>query len=342
MKLSRREFLKYCLYTAALGFGLKGIRPVYAARVSSFEPAYTKLHKDGELKKRAEALWAALKSCRLCPRACGTDRLSGEEGFCRASSQLEVSACQAHFGEEEELVGSGGSGTIFFTNCGLRCEFCINWDISIEGKGYPRSISDLADMMLHLQSKRCENINLVTPTHYLPHIMLALDQAAARGLRLPLVYNTCGWDRVTMLNMLDGVVDIYLPDFKYSSGDMSAKYSSGADKYPHFTKEGLLQMYRQVGTAKPDSDGIIRRGLMIRHLVMPNNVGGTSEVIDWIAANLPKDTYLNLMSQYRPYYKASDHPKIARKITRQEYESAILCAKEAGLTNIHLQPRPID
>lgn len=195
----------------------------------------------------------------------------------------------------------------------------------------------MAEMMLDLQSRGCVNINVVTPTHYSPHILGALDLAASRGLRLPLVYNTCGWERTEVLNVLDGIVDIYLPDFKYSSGEMAAKYSSGADSYPEITQDALVEMHRQVGVARPAEDGLMYRGLMIRHLVMPNQVSGTHRVVEWIGRNLPKDTYLNLMSQYRPMYKARDYPEIARRLKRSEYEEAINWAKRAGLTNLDIQ-----
>jgi putative pyruvate formate lyase activating enzyme len=192
-------------------------------------------------------------------------------------------------------------------------------------------------MMLDLQEQGCHNINIVTPTHYSPHFLLALDIAASKGLRLPVVYNTCGWERVEILEKLDGVVDIYLPDIKYSDGRMSDTYSSGAKTYPEVTKSAVLEMHRQVGVAQPDEDGLMYRGLMIRHLVMPNGVSGTKNVITWIAENLPKSTYLNLMSQYRPMYKASDFEEIARRITSAEYAEAVEHAKESGLTNLDVQ-----
>lgn len=305
-----------------------------------FEPAYLKLHRTGELKKRGQELWNIMKSCKLCPRECEVNRIDGDEGFCEASSQLEISSYHPHFGEERPLVGKGGSGTVFFTNCGLRCVFCINWEISQGGEGSPRSIEELAEMMLSLQKKGCHNINVVTPTHYSPHIVLALDIAAAKGLRLPLVYNTCGWERLEILKKLDGIVDIYLPDFKYSDSKMAANYSSEAETYPELTKAALLEMHRQVGVARPAKDGLMYRGLMIRHLIMPNRVSGTKGVIEWIAKNLPKDTYFNLMSQYRPMYKAFDYPEISRRITREEYHEAVTWAKEAGLTNLDIQGYP--
>jgi putative pyruvate formate lyase activating enzyme len=302
-----------------------------------FEAGYRKLHATGELKKRGEKLWARMASCDLCPRECGAARLEGEEGFCQASSRLEIASFHPHFGEERSLVGRGGSGTVFFTNCGLRCVFCCNWEISQGGQGRRESIESLADMMLRIQEMGCHNINVVTPTHYPAHIVLALDAAAKRGLRLPLVYNTCGWERLDVMKLLDGIVDIYLPDFKYSDGSMAAKYSSGADTYPELTQAALLEMHRQVGVAKPAADGLMYRGLMIRHLVMPSDVSGTKKVIDWIATHLPKETYVNLMSQYRPLYKAFDYPEIARRLTREEYQRAVAWAREAGLTNLDIQ-----
>ena len=305
--------------------------------ISSYEPGYLKLHRSGELKKRGEQLWAMMESCTLCPRMCGVNKLKGEKGFCNANSDLEISSYAPHFGEERPLVGKGGSGTIFMSNCSLRCVFCINWQISQGGEGYRRSLDQLAAMMLSLQKSGCPNINFVTPTHYSPHILLAVDKAAARGLKVPLVYNTCGWERVEILKFLDGIVDIYLPDFKYSDGKMAAKYSSDAATYPEMTKKALLEMHRQVGVAKPADNGLMYRGLMIRHLVMPNNVSGTRGVIDWIAVNLPKETYLNIMSQYSPMYKAIDYPDISRKITREEYSDAVAYAKASGLTNLEIQ-----
>ena len=366
---SRRQFVKSCLYLTISGLGCAFVplcpgckREEKSTSLSGilghekkerhivertekidpdFEPAYLTLYRSGELKKRGEELWNMMKSCELCPRKCGTNRLDGDEGFCQASSQLEISSYHPHFGEEDSLVGKGGSGTIFFTNCGLRCVFCINWEISQGGRGKSASIEDMAQMMLKLQEMGCHNINLVTPTHYSPHIVLAVNMAAGKGLRLPLVYNTCGWERLEIVKKLDGIVDIYLPDFKYSSGKMAAKYSSDSETYPEITKAALLEMHRQVGIAKPASDGLMYRGLMIRHLVMPNRVGGTKEVIEWIAENLPKDTYFNIMSQYTPTYKAFEYSEISRRITWREYAEAMRWAKEAGLTNLDIQGWPL-
>jgi len=348
--LSRRRFIKSCFYLALSGLcpafflntGCKksptiDVKETGANIDPNFEPAYLKLHKSGELRKRGQDLWNIMKSCSLCPRQCGVNRLEGDRGFCRASSQLEVSAYHPHYGEEKSLVGKEGSGAIFFTNCGLRCVFCINWEVSQGSIGEPREIEYLAEIMLKLQKMGCHNINLVTPTHYSPHIVLAVDIAAGRGLRLPILYNTCGWERLDILKRLEGIIDIYLPDFKYSDGKMAAKYSSDAGTYPEITKAALLEMNRQVGVAKPARDGLMYRGLMIRHLVMPNRVSGAKEVFGWIAENLPRDTYLNIMSQYRPVYKAFDFPEIKRRITREEFNEAVRWAKDAGLTNLDIQ-----
>lgn len=300
-------------------------------------PAYLKLHGSGELRERGEKLSAMMGKCGLCPRDCGAARLKGKRGFCGASSRLAVSSHHLHFGEEPPLVGSGGSGTIFFSNCPLRCVFCINWEISHGGVGAETDVAGLAGMMLDLQKAGAHNINLVTPTHYLPHILLALDEAAGRGLRLPVVYNTSGWEKKEILEYLDGVVDIYLPDFKYWSGEMSARYSAGAAAYPELAKAALLEMHRQVGVARPGPGGVMRRGLMIRHLVMPNGVSGSKEVLSWIAENLPRDTYVNIMSQYRPAYRAAEYPAIARPVSRREYDEAVSWARGAGLTNLEIQ-----
>ncbi|MHC4322084.1 MAG: radical SAM protein [Planctomycetota bacterium] len=337
-KISRRNFLKN---TAKLSFklGLSSIlfdwfkTEAFSNEITTalnsgpgFEPAYLKLHKTGELKKRAEKLWAIMESCQLC------------RGFCRSpGATLVISSFHPHFGEERPLVGRGGSGTVFLTHCNLRCVFCQNWEISNLGRGDERNINEFAEMMLQLQKIGCHNINLVTPTHYSAHILKAFDMAAERGLRLPIVYNTCGWERMEILNILDGIVDIYLPDFKYWDSDLSAKYSSASESYPEITKEAILEMHRQVGVAKPAKDGIMQRGLMIRHLVMPNNTGGSEKIMEWVAENLPKDTYVNIMAQYNPYFKAFDYPELSRRITREEYKKVVKRAKELELTNLDIQ-----
>lgn len=307
-------------------------------RAPDLEPAYLKLHRTGELRKRAEELWSVMKECRLCPRQCRVNRHNGMRGFCQApGTTLVVSAAHPHFGEERPLVGRGGSGTIFLTHCNLRCVFCQNYTISHLGRGGETTIDGLASMMLRLQRNGCNNINIVTPTHYSAHILKALDVAAGKGLQLPVVYNTSGWERMEILRLLDGIVDIYLPDFKYWESEMAAKYSAGASSYPEMTKEAILEMNRQVGVAKPGENGILHRGLIIRHLVMPNNIAGSGKIMEWISGNLPKDTYVNIMAQYTPAHKAYDYPKISRRITGEEYDRVVQRAKEVGLTNLDVQ-----
>lgn len=304
---------------------------------SEFKPAYLELHKSGELKIRAEKLWNIMENCTLCPRECSAERLDGYIGYCRSEGTiLKISSAFAHFGEEKPLVGNRGSGTIFFTHCNLRCVFCQNWEISHQGLGKEISIEELADIMINLQNRGCHNINLVTPTHFSAHIIKALDIAAGKGLRIPIVYNTSGWERMEVLKLLDGIIDIYLPDFKFWDEKMSDKYLSGASNYPEITKKAILEMHRQVGVAKPEQDGLIYRGLMIRHLVMPNNVSGSIEIVEWISENLPKETYVNIMAQYRPSFKAYDYPEISRRVTNEEYSAVVNRAKELGLTNLDL------
>jgi putative pyruvate formate lyase activating enzyme len=340
---TRRNFLKhtskFCFNVGLSSVFFAGLKAEAVSNsTNTFEPAYLKLQKTGELKKRANQLYDIMESCELCPRKCGVNRLEGISGFCTTpGATLVVSAAHPHFGEERPLVGNGGSGTIFLTHCNLRCMFCQNYEIAHLGRGAKRNINGLAGMMLQLQKIGCHNINLVTPTHYSAHILKALDIAAEKGLRLPIVYNTSGWERLEILKLLDGIVDIYLPDFKYWDSDLSAKYSSGAESYPEITSKAILEMNRQVGVAHPEKDGIMQRGLMIRHLVMPSNTGGSENIMQWIGENLPKDTYVNIMAQYSPRYKAYDYPELSRRITREEYKKTVKRAKEAGLTNLDVE-----
>jgi putative pyruvate formate lyase activating enzyme len=262
------------------------------------------------------------------------NRLEGETGFCKATSKLKVASFHAHFGEERPLVGVGGSGTIFLSHCNLGCIFCQNWDISHQGAGTACDISQLAGMMLQLQEEGCHNINIVTPTHFSPHVVLALDMAAANGLRLPLVYNTCGWERTEILKLLDGIVDIYLADFKYMDAYHSRIYSNEAADYPAVTQEALMEMNRQVGVALPASNGVVFRGLMIRHLVMPSNVSGSMKAMEWIAQHLPLQTFVNIMIQYRPAYRAHLFPEIDQYVSVKEYKDIVTHARGLGLENL--------
>lgn len=341
-KKSRRRFLRSMLTIPGLTFLptfiLRGMSNQSNAMTTTYEPGYLKLHRNSELKARGEIMWDMMRRCTLCPRQCETNRLRGRRGDCKSNSTLEISSVYPHFGEENELVGTNGSGTVFFTNCSLLCVFCINYEISHLGQGRTYTIRELANMMLLLQRQGCHNLNLVTPTHYAPHILLALDNAAARGFRLPVVYNTCGWEKLEVLQMLDGLVDVYLADFKYADAAAANKYSPGAGSYPEVTQQALREMHRQVGVANADiSSGIMNRGLMIRHLVMPGNVAQSQKVMQWIASNLPKDTYVNIMSQYIPMFRAGEFPEIARRISLGEYQNAVNAARRAGLTNLRLQ-----
>jgi len=237
------------------------------------------------------------------------------------------------------LVGQHGSGTIFFSNCNLRCVFCQNWPIALKGEGTELTDTELAQKMLDLQQMGCHNINLVTPTHVMPHILNATRIALKTGLHIPLVYNTSGYERVEVLKLLDGIVDIYLPDIKYMQAEMAARYSSDAVDYPEMATKAVLEMHRQVGVHQVDQQGVARRGVMIRHLVMPNRVAGTQAFVKWVSEYLPPNTYINIMPQYHVDYKAFEYPKIARGISVQEFLEAMNWAEEQGLTG--LDPRSI-
>ena len=294
------------------------------------EPSYIRLHQNGILSKRVEQLYAIYENCHLCPRDCRVDRTKGQTGKCQATATVKVSSAAPHFGEESPLVGKGGSGTIFFSNCNLRCVYCQNYTISIEGEGIEIPNRRLAETMIKLQELGCVNINLVTPTHYLPNIVKALQLAIPMGLRIPLVYNTSGYEKLDILQLLDGIIDIYLPDCKYMDPSHAAQYSDGAYNYPHYAKIALKEMYRQVGDLLIQR-GIAVRGLIVRHLVLPNGVSGTEQFLRFVAENLSKTTYINIMRQYRPEYKALEYPDIARRITRKEYADALNWAKQYGL-----------
>ena len=339
MKITRRDFIKNSLLLS----GSLLLSPVSLCAQQKnreeWHPAYEKLEREGKFAERVEQAYAIFEECQLCPRQCGVNRQRGERGFCRAPVKPVIFSAHPHFGEEISLVGKHGSGTIFFSNCNLRCIFCQNWPISHEGRGKELQDEDLANTMIYLQKIRCHNINLVTPTHVMPNILNATRIALKKGLRLPLVYNTSGYERHEIVKLLDGIVDIYLPDIKYMGPDQAERYSSGASDYPEVAKEAIIEMNRQVGEHLTDKRGTALRGLMIRHLVMPNRVAGTEKFVRWVAENLPKSTYVNIMSQYRVEYKAFEYPKISRAITTQEYLEAMGWAEEYGLTN--LDPRSV-
>jgi putative pyruvate formate lyase activating enzyme len=337
MKFTRRDFIKKSFLLGSSLFLSPLSLHAAQKKEERWIPAYEKLEKEGKLAQKIKQAYAIFERCQLCPRRCGVNRLEGEKGFCKAPAKPVIFSYHPHFGEEMCLVGGGGSGTIFFSNCNLRCIFCQNWPISHEGRGKEVQDEDVADMMLHLQKIGCHNINLVTPTHVMPNILNATRIALKKGLSLPLVYNTSGYELLEILKILDGIVDIYMPDMKYMDPDKSAKYSAGASDYPEMTKKAIIEMNRQVGQLQIDKQGIALRGLMIRHLVMPNRVAGTEKFVRWVAETLPKNTYVNIMAQYRVEYKAYDYAEISRGITTQEFLEAMDWAKIYGLTNLDLQ-----
>jgi putative pyruvate formate lyase activating enzyme len=297
------------------------------------EPSYRKLHEAGELGKRISSALAVLESCRICPRNCRVDRTRGEKGWCRTGRHASVAGFSPHFGEESPLVGWGGSGTIFFSSCNLLCSFCQNYEISHFNEGSAVEPEELAEMMLRLQSAGCHNINLVSPSHVVPQILEALPAAIEGGLRLPLVYNTGGYDCVETLKLLHGVIDIYMPDFKFWDQGPAREYCRAPD-YPQKAQATIREMHAQVGDLVMDSRGLAVKGLLVRHLVMPEDVAGTGRIMSLIAREISPDTYVNIMDQYRPCYRACENRRISRRITREEYARARKSAADAGLKRL--------
>ena len=293
-------------------------------------PAYLRLYETGELDGRVAAGYEMLKDCRLCARECGVNRLTGEMGFCRSGSQVMISSVGPHFGEEPPLVGRYGSGTIFLTNCNLGCVFCQNCDISHLGRGREIALDELAGAMLGLQERRCHNINFVTPTHYIPQILASLLTAVRNGLRVPLVHNCGGYESVDALRLLDGVFDIYMPDMKYGDNDMGKKYSK-APRYFDVATDAVSEMHRQVADLVINSEGVAERGLLIRHLVLPNGLAGTEKVTQYVS-KLSRNSYVNVMNQYRPEHRALSYPELNRRTSSGEFLDAISLAEEAGLS----------
>lgn len=274
-----------------------------------------------------------MEGCRLCPRKCGVNRLEDEKGICKTGKKAIASSYNAHFGEEAPLVGKNGSGTIFFANCNLLCNFCQNYDISHEGHGYVVSDEQLADMMITLQNKGCHNINFVTPSHVVPQILSSLEIAIEKGLNTPLIYNTGGYDNVETLKLLEGIFDIYMPDFKFWDAVIAERTCNASD-YPEVARKAVAEMHRQVGDLKIDNNGIAIRGLLIRHLVLPNKLAGTKKIARFIAKEISPDTYVNIMSQYHPCGKASEIEELSNFLTQKEYHDAVESAKEEGLWNL--------
>ena len=298
-----------------------------------WEPVYLETHRQGLLRQKAEAASDILNQCNLCPHNCLVDRHHGELGVCRTGDKPVVSSYGPHFGEEDPLVGRNGSGTIFFTHCNLFCIFCQNWDISHGGEGEEISARDLAAIMIHLQQRGCHNINFVTPSHQVAQILEALPIAIEAGLNVPLVYNTGGYDAVDTLKLLDGVVDIYMPDFKFWDPEVAERLCTAKD-YPERAREAFKEMHRQVGDLVVDEQGVAQRGLLVRHLVLPDNLAGTKEVMKFLAEELSPHTYVNVMAQYRPCGRAYEQPPLDRFPSREELVEAQEAARQAGLTRL--------
>jgi len=297
-----------------------------------FITAYRKLKSD-EIDRKIEQAYALMNPCRLCPRECKVNRAEDELGLCRVGKDAVISSYGPHFGEEAPLVGRWGSGTIFMAGCNLKCIFCQNYDISHLLYGQAVSVEKIAQFMLALQERGCHNINFVTPTHVVPQILASLKIAIEGGLNVPLVYNCGGYESIEMLKILDGVFDIYMPDIKYADEEI-AQHLSRAKNYPSVVKDALVEMHRQVGDLIVDESGIALRGMIIRHLVLPNGLAGTDEVARFLAEKISKNTYFNIMAQYRPCYQASEYPKINRRPTIDEYQAAVKAARNKGLTRL--------
>lgn len=299
----------------------------------NFEPAYLETFRNGLLAEKIEKADEILKSCTLCPRKCKVNRLAGETGVCKTGRRAVVSSFNPHFGEEDPLVGTHGSGTIFFTHCNLLCIFCQNYDISHMGHGEKISNEQLAEIMLQLQNAGCHNINFVTPTHVVPQILSAVELAAKKGLSVPLVYNTGGYDRVDTLKLLEGVMDIYMPDFKFWDPEIS-KITCNAKDYPETARKALIEMHRQVGDLVIDDSGIAKRGLLLRHLVLPHGFAGTREIMRFIARKISLNTYVNIMPQYRPCGRSGEVKELSVYLSSKDFHKALEEAKEEGIERL--------
>lgn len=297
------------------------------------QAGYLTLHKQGKLVGRIADARERLSPCRLCPRQCKVDRLNNEKGICRTGARLVVCSYAPHFGEESPLVGSGGSGTIFLTHCNLLCVFCQNYEISHLGQGIETDEGQLSSMMVSLQRQGCHNINFVTPSHVVPGIIAALPKAIEKGLTVPLVYNSSGYDSVETLQLLEGIFDIYMPDFKFWTKESGERFAQAPD-YPEVAQKAILEMHRQVGDLVMDEEGVATKGLLVRHLVMPGGRDETRDIVRFLAREVSVDTYVNIMDQYRPCGKAHQYPPIDRGLKNEEFQEALRLAAEAGLQRL--------
>jgi len=295
-------------------------------------PKYLDSYENGKLKKLADTACDLLISCRICPRKCSVNRLNDQQGYCKTGLKAKVCSYMTHRGEEPPISGRNGSGTIFFSGCNMHCLYCQNFNFSQLGEGRTVEDTELADFMLALQKNGCHNINLVTPTHVMPQILRALLLAIPRGLSIPICYNTGGYELPEIIKLLEIVVDIYLPDMRYAEAEMAKKYSQAPD-YPKYNQDSLKIMHRQTGIPTFAKDGIIKKGLIIRHLVLPNNISGTEAIAEFISGELSKESYISLMSQYLPCNKANQFKELSRRITLEEYEDAVKIIHKYGLYN---------
>ena len=306
--------------------------------MSSFKPAYIETSQKGLLKEKIKKADKMLGACVLCPRRCKVDRLSGETGVCKTGLQAYVSSYNPHFGEEAPLVGRNGSGTIFFTHCNLLCIFCQNYDISHLGHGQEVSDEQLAGIMIHLQNSGCHNINFVTPSHVVPQILSAVQIAVDAGLAVPLVYNSGGYDSIDTLKLLEGVVDIYMPDFKFWDPEV-AKNACDAEDYPQIAQQTLKEMHRQVGDLVTDEAGIAQRGILLRHLVLPQGLAGTRPLMRFIAQEISTNTYVNIMPQYRPCGRAAEIKEFSHHLSQNDFETALEEAIGEGIERLDSRRR---
>lgn len=347
MESSRRKFIRNCFATAGVaafgGWSLVACSNTSTARNATSRqvenayssPRYLELESSGELEAREKALWEKMESCDLCPRRCRVNRMAGRQGICSSDDTVKVASYGPHPGEEAPFVGRRGSGTIFFSNCNLLCIFCQNWQINHRGEGTQVTHQRIATMMISLQRRGCHNINWVTPTHVVPHLVSALRIAIGNGLNIPVLYNCGGYESLEVIKLLDGVVDMYLPDFKFQDGTLAARFAQGVSDYPERAAAAVKEMHRQVGTLQTYDNGIAYRGVLIRHLVLPENSAGTDDFVRWVAAELGTDTHVNIMSQYRPEFRAREFPPLDRRLTQAEFAQAMRWAREAGLHNFH-------
>ena len=345
-QLSRRNFLKGCCAMAGVvvlgSFGCSGISRRSATnelgkktdqRGHPLTPRYLELERSGELARREKALWELYSPCYLCPRDCGANRANGEGGACTAASNFRVASYGPAFNIDPPISGSRGSGSIFMSNCNLLCVFCQNWHIAHRGDGRITSHRELANIMLEQQRRRAHNVNIVTPTHHYPHIVTALRMAIQRGLNIPLVVNSSGYESLEVIKLLDGVIDIYMPDFKFMDSEIAKPFIEYAPNYAEHTAVAIKEMHRQTGDLVM-VDGIGKRGTMVIHLVMPENLSGTDKFVRWVVDELGPDTYVNIMGQFRPAFRSHEFPPLDRRITQQEFAQAMRWAREAGLRNL--------